>query len=499
MQRAASDELRALKREKLRRLEARAETLLAFVPRVSPNLVAPSHLAPVADLFEHIARGERVRASVAIPAQHGKTETLLHAVAWLLRRDPRASIAYATYAQAQADSKSLHARRIATACGVIDATSDARATLREWRTPQGGGALFTGVEGPLTGQTANVLVVDDPHKSREDADSRLARDKVADWLTSVGITRLPANGSVVLVHTRWNEDDMIGRARRGDFGAGWTHVNLPFLSRADGTADTDGDRVLWPRLKRPDGSVVGWTVEDARRRLAEVGPYDAASIYQGEPRPRGGIVFAQPTRVAAPVITGRRIVIGCDCAGTDGPQSDHTVLVALAVGDDPDETGRRTVRVTDVVGVLRLRLRPEHAAPQVLAWQRQFGGVPLTIEATRDGKDLGAALQRISRGIVVRYATATGDKFVRSQPVAAAWNAGRVRVPLDARTMRATTDADLADFVRVVTSFAGMGDREDDDVDALSHAWGVAITGAGTLDAPVAVVRTLASTARAWG
>ena len=73
----------------------------------------------------------------------------------------------------------------------------------------------------------------------------------------------------------------------------------------------------------------------------------------------------------------------------------------------------------------------------------------------------------------VRYVAATGDKFLRAQPSAAAWNAGRIRVPTDARTMRSTTDDDLASFVRVVTRFSGMG-GEDDDVDALSHAWGCA-------------------------
>ena len=440
----------------------------------------PSHLAPVGALFDRIARGERVRACISVPAQHGKTESLIHSIAWLLRRDPRRVIAYATYAQAQADSKSLQARRIATAAGVIGTDGDARTTLREWRTPQDGGALFTGVEGPLTGQTAHVLVVDDPFKNREDAESPHARQKVADWFTSVGLTRLPSHGSVVVVHTRWHEDDLIGRIGRGAFGDGWESVNLPFLARADGTPDADGDAVLWPRTTRPDGVAVGWTTETARQRLAEVGPYDAASIYQGQPRPRGGIVFAQPARCTAPDLTGARIVIGCDPAGTDGPNSNHTALVALAVRsvvvEHPETRERYTEQRADLAGVLRLKLRPEHAAPQVLAWQRAFGGTPLHIESTRDGKELARVLQGVSREIVVQFVPAAGDKFLRAQPVAAAWNAGRVRVPMDARSMRQTTDEDLAAFVRVVTAFAGMGDREDDDVDALAHAWGSATT-----------------------
>jgi len=468
--------------EDLRRLDAlnasialAEEPLLDFIPRVSPHLIAPRHLAAVLSLFERIARGERVRALVSVPAQHGKTTSILSALAWLLKRQPTWPVAYVTYAQDQADSQSILAQRVALASGAI--TGNDRTTFRQWFTPQGGSAFFTGVGGPLTGNPVRVLVFDDLFKNRQDADSSLIQSRTTDWLTAVGLSRLPEDGSAIGVGTRWNENDTIGQLARGDVGGGgWEVVNLPFLSRADGTPDDQGDTVLWPRQQLPSGAMVGWTVEGARRRLVEVGPYDAASIYQGQPRPRGGIVYSQPVRCERPTIDGARLVIGCDPAGTDGPQSNHTVLVALAVRDVIDPTTRERSTVADVAGVLRLRLRPEHAAPQVLAWQRAFGGAPLTIEATRDGKDLGRALQAITRGIRIEYVAATGDKYLRAQPSAAAWNAGRIRVPSDAHTMRSTTDEDLAAFVRVVTTFAGMGDREDDDVDALSHAWSVATT-----------------------
>ena len=476
----------------LKRREAvRSESLADFVPRVSPQFVAPLHLAPIARLFERAAAGERVRALVSVPAQHGKSTLTLHGIAYLLRRRPTWPVAYITYAQDIADRQSITAQRIALTAGAI--TGNDRLTMREWSTPQGGSALFTGVGGPLTGHPARVLVGDDLVKNRVEADSPLTQGRIADWLTSVAFTRIPEDGSAIIVGTRWNENDPIGQLERGVIGAGdWEVVNLPFLgSMRDGKLipDDHGDVVLWPRATLPDGSVAGWTVEGARQRLVEVGPYDAASIYQGQPRPRGGIVYRQPVRCDAPRIEGARLVIGCDPAGTDGPHSNHTVLVALAVRDEVNPTTRERTQVADVAGVLRLRLRPEHAAPQVLAWQRSFGGTPLHIEATRDGRALGEALTKIAPGLRVQYVPAVGDKFLRSQPSAAAWNAGRVRVPYDARTMRGTTDEDLASLVRVVTSFSGLNDREDDDVDALSHAWGAASAIARTVNtaAPAAI------------
>lgn len=450
--------------------------LIDFVPLASPQYVAPRHLAKLAEVFDRIARGERVRVLLSVPAQHTKTETILHAIAWLLRRRPTWPVAYVTYSQDQADKKSIVAQRIARSSGAV--TGDDRATMQNWSTAEGGGAMFTAIGGPLSGNGQRVVIVDDPYKNRIEADSALIRSRVEDWFTSVVITRLPETGSCVVVHTRWHEGDLIGRLAAGEIGDGdWEYINLPFLGRRgendNVVPDNDGDVVLWPRQTLPDGTLVGWTVEGAKQRLREVGPYDAASIYQGQPRPRGGTVYQQPVRCDAPQIAGARLVIGCDPAGTDGINSNHSVLVALAVRDVIDPTTRERSTVADVAGVLRLKLRPEHAAPQVLAWQRSFGGTPLHIESTRDGKDLGNALAKIARGLTIKYVAATGDKWLRAQPPAAAWNAGRIRVPADARTMRSTTDADLASFVRVVTDFTGMG-GEDDDADALAHAWSVA-------------------------
>lgn len=462
-------------REEMRRRE---ERLLDFIPRHTPGLTSPQHLAPLSLLFDRVARGERVRALVSIPAQHGKSTTVLSGIAWLLRRQPTWPVAYVTYAQDKADDQSLVAQRVALSSGAI--TGHDRQTLRTWSTPQGGSAFFTGIGGPLTGNPARLLLIDDPYKNRLEADSPLTQRRVEEYLTSVGLTRLPEDGSAIVVHTRWNENDLTGRLSRGEIGAGdWETVNVPFLRNAAGEPDDHGDVVLWPREQLASGAWVGWSVEGARAKLREVGPHDAASIYQGQPRPRGGTVYAQPIRCEAPTLTGARLVIGADCAGTDGPQSNHSVFVALAV------RGYGATMAADLAGVLRLKLRPEHAAPQVLAWQRGFGGTPLHIEATRDGRDLGAALQRIAPGLVIRYVAATGDKFLRAQPSAAAWNTGRIRVPVDSRTMRSTTDDDLASFVRVVTRFSGMGDAHDDDVDALSHAWACAASSAPPTTGPV--------------
>ena len=111
----------------------RSLRLLDFFVRLTPSLLRPEWLSPVADLFERIDSGEAVRAVVNVPPQHGKTLLILHAIAWLLRRHPEWPIGYASYNSTQARSKSRLARDYAIAAGMKprrDADS-----LHEWLLP----------------------------------------------------------------------------------------------------------------------------------------------------------------------------------------------------------------------------------------------------------------------------------------------------------------------------------------------------------------------------
>ena len=95
-----------------------------------------------------------------------------------------------------------------------------KVTLREdeqakghWRTKQGGGYLSIGVGGAITGRGANILLLDDVFKNREEADSEIMRNKIYGWFTSTAFTRLEPNGVVIIIGTRWHCDDLIGRIR----------------------------------------------------------------------------------------------------------------------------------------------------------------------------------------------------------------------------------------------------------------------------------------------
>jgi hypothetical protein len=166
------------------------------------------------DAFERIDRGESVRVLVSVPPRHAKTETLLHGFAWLLARHPQWAIGYGSYAAEIAYSKSRQARDYARAAGVE--LRDDSSAVHEWRTRDGGGMLATGRGGPLTGHGVQLLAIDDPFKNRQEADSPTLRAQCWGWYTSTARTRLEPGGSIIITHTRWHPDDLIGRLLRGD-------------------------------------------------------------------------------------------------------------------------------------------------------------------------------------------------------------------------------------------------------------------------------------------
>lgn len=429
-------ELRQAESPTKRDLRARLP-LVEYVPALSPRWSAPHHLAPVAELFERALRGETVRACVSVPAQFGKTTLIQHGIVQMLSRNPTWPVVYASYSADFAHDRSKEIRDLAREAGL--ALRDDTSAAGRWRLVEGGGLLATGIGGPLTGYAAQVVVVDDPHKNREEAESRRERDKVEDWLRSTALTRISPTGSCIVVHTRWHPDDLIGRLEAD----GWQVVNLPAI-----TAD---DESLWPS-QRPR--------EFLRQREREVGPYEWAALYMGQPRARGGAVFsATPTTYTQPPGELTR-GIGLDLAYSARTSADWSVAVVLG------KHGQGNDARYYVLDVLRAQMRASDFAQQLAAFRARWPHTSSRIYAggaDRGALDFLALPPPRGVGLQVEIKSAVGDKYSRATPLAAAWNAGRVLV----REGAAWTP-DLCDEI---ARFTGQNDAHDDQVDALAAAF----------------------------
>jgi hypothetical protein len=140
-----------------------------------------------------------------------------------------------------------------------------------------GGYIAAGVGGPIVGAGAHCLFIDDPVKSAADADSPASREAVWEWYTGTAYHRLEPPGTIVLIMTRWHEDDLAGRllAEQANGGDVWTVVDLPALGRDPGAP-------LWPEKYDADALV---------RIQRNVGSRVWMALYQGRPAPAEGGMF----------------------------------------------------------------------------------------------------------------------------------------------------------------------------------------------------------------
>ncbi len=372
------------------------------------------------------------RVVVSTPPQHGKTFTTLHGLIWLMRRRRDRRNAYVTYEATRAEDMSLQAQRIAAEAGLQYVGS-----RKSWRLHEGGGLVATGIGGPLTGYAVDgLLLIDDPVKNAAEAFSEVTRNAHHEWFRSVAMTRVHPGASVILIQTRWHHDDLAGR----QIAAGWERINLPALNDA-------GDP-LWPEM---------WPREYLEAQRAEVGEYVWASLYQGEPRPRGGAVFRDPhfytdlptaADGSPPIVL--RLSIGADFAYTKKTYADYSVAVVMA-----EHAG-----IYYVLDVVRAQLEAPAFAEKLGPLQKEHG---VKVHAYIGGTEKGVIQFLKERGVRMQDSPAIADKFSRAQPVAAAWNAGKVLLPMNA-PFNSTLIGELAEFT-------GVSDRHDDQVDALAAAF----------------------------
>jgi predicted phage terminase large subunit-like protein len=412
----------------------RIATLEAFVPLLSPRFMPPKHLRPLTEIFHRVARGEQVSAVVNVPPRHSKTETMLHGIAWLLAQNPALQICYASYGQRIAEKKSRRARELARRAHVPLA-SDSK-SRQDWRTGVDEGGLWaTSVDGPITGEGFDVIILDDLVKGRAEAESAANRDRTRGWLLSDVLTRLEPGGSIVLSNTRWHPEDPAAHA----IGLGWESVNLQAL-------DAD-DQPLWPER---------WPA-DALLRLRDTlgGPdgFEWLALYQGAPRGRGGRVFQDVHFFdELPDLTAhRRVSIGLDFAYTKKTSSDYSSAVVML-----EAAGKYYV-----LDVIRVREEPREFRSRLQSLVKLFPTARVTAYISGTEKP---AIEFLRDGnIHVQDKPARVDKFSRAIAVAAAWNTGKVLLPKNAPWLNA--------FVSEVSGFTGVADKHDDQVDAFAAAF----------------------------
>jgi predicted phage terminase large subunit-like protein len=159
---------------------------------------------------------------------------------------------------------------------------DSSAAYR-WEIERYGGGMFTaGAGGPITGKGGDLIIVDDPFKNAEEANSKRIRDKVWDWFQSTLYTRLEPDGSLIIIQTRWHHDDLVGRILSSNEGEQWTAINFPAIAEEDDVLGRKAGEPLWPER---------FDIETLERIKKTIGSYWWNALYQQRPSPEEGAIF----------------------------------------------------------------------------------------------------------------------------------------------------------------------------------------------------------------
>jgi predicted phage terminase large subunit-like protein len=361
---------------------------------------------------------------VFMPPRHGKSELISRLFsAYYLYRHPERWVGLNSYADALAYTFSRSARdNYQRAGGKL--RSDA-ASVHHWQTPEGGGFWAAGVGGPITGKGFHLGIIDDPLKNAEEAQSETIRAKHKDWYASTFYTRMEPDAAIVIVQTRWHEEDLSGSILAGDEdeSEAWRIINLPAIAEDDAPVFPAGCTVE-PDWRAPGVALCPerYPIERLRKIEAKITPYFFSALFQQSPRPRGGNQFKREwfEIVGAVPATVTRVRYW-DKAGAAEGKGDYTVGVLMA----------RDIRgLFYVEDVERFQLTADERNRRILQ-TAQLDGHDVTqyIEQPPGlAKESTDAVVRLLAGYRVVADPVHRDKIERAEPFQAQAQAGNVKV-----------------------------------------------------------------------
>ena len=244
------------------------------------------HLDYLSKKLELLEKREIRRLMVSMPPRQGKSLLLnIYLPLWWLTRHPKDLVVLAGYGETFARKWGGIVRdKILEFSEKLNLIVSKDSTAADdWTLTSGGGMIAVGVGGALTGRGAHLLVIDDPIKNEQEANSQIYRDRMWDWWQATSSTRLEPRGVVVVVATRWHEDDLLGRLLK-EQGDMWEVINIPAIAEEGDQIGRAPGEPLWPERWRDDDP-------DFEIRKRTSGPYWWNALFQGRPSPPGGGIF----------------------------------------------------------------------------------------------------------------------------------------------------------------------------------------------------------------
>jgi predicted phage terminase large subunit-like protein len=334
----APDNKKELAKQELARRELSKRRLLPFVLRFFPEYQAGWVHKDICERLEKFSDAvtdkKSPRLMLFMPPRHGKS--LLASTyfpAWHIGRNPTHEFIACSYSGSLAMSFSRKVRQVLREKPYQTVFKETRLdkdsqSAEAWLTEKGGGYVAAGVGGAITGKGAHVLVIDDPVKNREDAESETGRQSVKDWYTSTAYTRLAPGGGVLVILTRWHDDDLAGwLLEQQESGDKWEVIKYPAIAEIDEPHRKKGTPLHDAR----------YDLESLRRIRAAVGPRDWSALYQQNPVADEGEYFTRSMiryYDTEPPRKEMKIYAAWDLAIGQREANDYTVGVVMGVSTE---------------------------------------------------------------------------------------------------------------------------------------------------------------------
>ena len=443
--------------EQVRELESREDaknSLLGYAKFQMDNYKSPPHIKLLASKLEAVERGEIKRLAIFMPPRHGKSIlTSEFFPAWFMGRNPDKYIICSTYAQDLADDFGRKVRNQLQAENYSNIFSDTKlatdsASVRRFHTTRGGVYYAVGAGSAITGRGAHLLLIDDPIKGREEADSQAMRKNLLDWYRSTAYTRLMPNGSVILIQTRWHEDDLAGWVLKETGHEGWDVVEFPAIlnsTTAEMLGLEEGDP-LWEDA---------YPIERLEEIKKTVGTREWTSLYNQTPSIEEGNVIKRWwwkywSKEKMPNI--EYVIQSWDTAYTASSTSDYSACTTWGVFNGQ---GGFNVFLLDS---FRERLTFPELKNAAIHLYNEMQPDQVLVEAKASGLSLVQELMRT--GIpITPFNPKRMDKLARVHSVAPLFESGRIWCP----------DTDESEAV-VSQAAAFPNTKNDDLVDSMTQA-----------------------------
>ncbi len=434
------------------------------------------HLRAVDDALLWLLAGEYDQLVVSMPPRHGKSTVVSQTLpVWFILHSPDLSVISSNYSGLLAERFGRRCRDRLEWIGPrfgVHVRRDVRAKDR-WETEFGGGMISRGVGGSITGEGADLLLVDDPIKGHEQALSTAQREHAWEWMTADAETRLQPGAKSIVVQTRWHEDDPAGRIEAGIRSGSRPRsriFSLPAIAEERDELGRAKGEALFPELYP-----VEWLESRRRSTTGEetrLGPYWWDALYQQRPTPQAGGIFKREW-FRYYELKGDLILADLERASTSLGDCYQVITVDLAVStkESADYTcvsvwAVSSRRAAYLLSWFRERVEGPEQEKMIATLARRYAARRVYIESNQYQETLAQRLRR--EGIPAQGIASSRDKVTRSMAFAARLEAGTCFFP---------RVAGMEELERELLSFPN--GSHDDFVDTCSLLAGVLLESPG--------------------